>query len=182
MKRYLIVFTAFFVVTMGFASLSYAVISGSAHDFSTFGWSNNEICLPCHTPHNANTLPDAPLWNHELTTASYTLYTSSTLDATMGQPDGRSKLCLSCHDGTVAIDSFGGVTGGTTITGDANLGTDLRDDHPVSFEWGTPHPILGAPCLKCHFGAVDPLPFFDNGSGNNNRLECATCHDVHNSY
>ncbi|MCP4665756.1 MAG: hypothetical protein GY849_05270, partial [Deltaproteobacteria bacterium] len=47
---------------------------------------------------------------------------------------------------------------------------------------GTPHPILGAPCLKCHFGAVDPLPFFDNGSGNNNRLECATCHDVHNSY
>src|SRR4051812_32488960 len=30
-----------------------AGISGSKHDFGQFGWAKNEICLPCHTPHNA---------------------------------------------------------------------------------------------------------------------------------
>ena len=50
-------------------------IRGSGHDFSDASWSNGEICLPCHTPHNSNLdVARAPLWNHELTTATYTLY------------------------------------------------------------------------------------------------------------
>ena len=111
-------------------------ISGTAHDFSGSSWnSSGKICITCHTPHNAdNTVTQSPLWNHEVTTATFTLYSSSTLDATLGQPDAISKLCLSCHDGTVALDNFGGTTTGTSfVTGNDLIGTDLTDDHPVSF-------------------------------------------------
>ena len=34
---------------------------------------------------------------------SYKLYGSSTTQATIGQPDGSSILCLSCHDGTISL-------------------------------------------------------------------------------
>jgi hypothetical protein len=66
------------------------------------------VCVFCHTPHGA-TLGITPLWNRKLSSATYKTYTSSSLDAavTMGgsldQPGGSSKLCLSCHDGTLAI-------------------------------------------------------------------------------
>ena len=162
-------------------------IAGSAHDFSGAGWSGGEICLPCHTPHNADTTePDAPLWNHAVTSAVYTLYDSPTMDETPEQPQGNSKLCLSCHDGTVALDSFGGSTGSTFIDSAADLTTDLSDDHPVSVYWS--HQTgLGpgggggggaAYCTNCH-GAHGPdppdrLPFFDH------YVECSTCHNVHN--
>src|SRR5438477_4520501 len=61
-----------------------AGISGSKHDFGQFGWAQNQICLPCHTPHNAivrdaNGVPvGGPLWNHTLSTATYTLYVDPT--------------------------------------------------------------------------------------------------------
>jgi len=57
------------------------------------------------------------------------------MDSTPGQPDGVSKLCLSCHDGTVALDSYGGVNGSTIITGSALLGTDLSTSHPISMKY-----------------------------------------------
>src|ERR1035438_10544635 len=61
----------------------------------------SDICIFCHAPHN--TTGEGPLWNHELSHATYTPYTSSTLKAAVDQPTGASKLCLSCHDGTVAL-------------------------------------------------------------------------------
>jgi hypothetical protein len=121
-------------------SPSQGEITGSLHDFSSSSWSGNQICLPCHTPHGADTsVPDAPLWNHATSTANFTLYTSTSLDATVSQPTGRSLLCLSCHDGTVARDSFGGNTGTRFISpgSTSHIGTDLRDDHPVSFTFNT---------------------------------------------
>ncbi len=151
-------------------------IATSKHDFSGQGWSGGEICIACHTPHSAETsVPDAPLWNHEVTTTTFTLYTSPTLNWAPEQPRGPTKLCLSCHDGTVAIDSFGGNVGSTLISGPANLGTDLSNDHPVSVEWRhqTDLPVCGQ-CHSMH-GPLYPedLPFFDG------YLECSTCHDVH---
>ena len=63
-----------------------------------------EICIFCHTPHNAN--PAVPLWNHSMAAGvNYQTYTSSTMAAQVGLPTGSTKLCLSCHDGTVAIGS-----------------------------------------------------------------------------
>ena len=159
-------------------------IAGSAHDFSGESWNaTGEICIVCHTPHHADvSVVDAPLWNHQVTTATFTLYTSSTLTATdIGQPDGSSKLCLSCHDGTIAVDNFGGQSGGTEfVTGDDLIGTDLSDDHPVSFTYD-------AALATADGGLFDPTTQSSGMGGTinedmliGNKLQCASCHDVHN--
>jgi predicted CXXCH cytochrome family protein len=166
--------------------VSFADISASAHNFSSSGWSGGEICIPCHTPHNADpNVPDAPLWNHEVTTATYTLYTSGTMDAGgFGQPSGVSKLCLSCHDGTVALDSYSGQAGSVFIPANADFGTDLSNDHPVSFTYDTALSTADP-------GVFDPSSTLSGlpGGGNidvdmlfgagNDRMECASCHDPH---
>jgi len=156
----------------------------SAHNFSAQSWSGGEICKACHTPHNAIVYSEAPLWNHQLSAvSSYTLYSSSTMNATVGQPDGNSKLCLSCHDGTVALENFGGVTTGTTyVTGNALMGTDLSNDHPVSFTYNaalaTLDPGLKNPTTATGIGTgtiQNTMLFAD-------KMQCASCHDVHNGY
>jgi len=160
------------------ASTAISSIVGSAHDFSSLGWSDGEICIACHTPHNADmTVAGSPLWNHEVTSAVFTVYDSPTLNQTPVQPLGVSKLCLSCHDGTVALDSFGGSIGGTFITGDALIGTDLSNDHPVSIRWDHSSLDGGGTCSNCHWDM--PLPFF--GTLPDVTVECATCHDPHNN-
>ncbi len=104
-------FFFFFIIMVGSpAALFGQGIVGSAHDFNTGignGWyTSDQICIPCHVPHNADTsVAAAPLWNHEVTVATFTPFSSATMDAIVGQPDESSKLCLSCHDGTVGIDS-----------------------------------------------------------------------------
>jgi predicted CXXCH cytochrome family protein len=156
-----------------------AEITGSAHDFSTEGWSGGQACVVCHTPHNAETsLTDTPLWNHEISVTSYTMYDSPTLTVKpLSQPQGTTKLCLSCHDGTVAIDSFGGGSGSILLSGTGNLMPDLSDDHPISLKWD--HQNESPSCANCHNAHGQPfstpLPFF------NGYIECATCHDVHSA-
>ena len=178
--------TKLFLTLVAFIAVSqfgFAQITGSAHDFSAATWntSNQEICIVCHTPHNATTLPDAPLWNHAISTATYTLYASGTLNATMGQPDGSSKLCLSCHDGTVAIANYGGVTNGTVFMTGANLvGTDLSNDHPVSFLYdaalATADPGLRNPTTALSgLGGTISANMLISG-----KMQCSSCHDVHN--
>lgn len=169
--------------TLCFFQWSYADIAGSKHDFSGLAWSGGEVCLPCHTPHNADTsVSNAPLWNHELTqVVAYTLYASATLNSTPGQPGGISKLCLSCHDGTVAIDSYGGTTGSEMISAGKLIGTDLRGVHPISITYDTALSTTDS-------GLNDPAGT-DSGLGGTiqqdllfaNQMECASCHDVHDS-
>jgi len=157
-------------------------IEDSHHDFDDMSQSNFETCRPCHTPHNADTtVTDAPLWNHEVTSAAYQPYSSPTLDASVGQASGVTKLCLSCHDGTVAVDSFGGATG-TYVLGPGNfgdLGTDLSKHHPVSFVYDT--------ALAVADGELRDPTSAPSGLGGTvasdlligGRLECSSCHDVH---
>jgi hypothetical protein len=189
MKKFMVLLLAM-ALTAGFSSVSFAEISGSVHDFSTSPFSGGQICIVCHAPHNVATPVIPPLWNHETTTASYIVYDSPTLDAgPLGQPSGSTLLCLSCHDGTVAVDSFGGNTGTFFISGDANLGTDLSNDHPISFTYDT---ALAA----TDGGLFDPSATnVTIGSGQFTRsgtiqdvmlqadqLQCASCHDVHNDF
>jgi len=125
---------------------------------------------------------DAPLWNHEVTASTFTAYDTPTMDATAGQPSGTSKLCLSCHDGTVAVDNYGGATGGTDlITGNKNLGTDLSGDHPVSFLYDA--------ALATSDGELHDPTNTNSGLGSTitsdllvgNKVECSSCHDPHDN-
>ncbi len=173
MRKVLILLTALALVA-GFSTISYAGISGTPHDFSSATGPNplyrfsDQICVICHAPHNA-TPGDEPLWNHTLSTATYAVYTSSTMSQTPGQPGGYSKLCLSCHDGTVALDSFGGAAGGTFISGTYNLGSDLSDDHPISITYADAYAQGG------FFSDTSLAPAVLFGG----LVECASCHEPH---
>ena len=162
--------------------------AGSPHDFSQSLWTGGEICIACHTPHNANaSVTEAPLWNHDLSVESYTLYDSPTLDATTVQPAGTSKLCLSCHDGTVALDNS---AQGQKMTGTSAIGLDgLSNDHPISFAYTS---TLATTDGALHNPATTQVTI---GSGNDTKsgtitdvmliggqVQCATCHDVHNKF
>jgi len=170
-------------------------IDGSKHDFAGAAWNTsgsgtNQICSPCHTPHSAQSTQLIPLWNHTATTASFTLYTNSaTLDATVDNTvSDVSKACLSCHDGTVALNAYGGSTANATkmaTTAAAYVGTDLTDDHPVSFTYNdslattdgglhAPSTTLSGITTGKH---IDDDMLFGTG---NDQLECASCHNPHN--
>jgi predicted CXXCH cytochrome family protein len=134
------------------------------------------VCIFCHTPHNA--APDSPLWNRELEPQFYTVYASPTLQAgVLPQPWGPTKLCLSCHDGTVAMGAVLNPAGGIAMGGSDDLppgslsdfGFDLSGHHPVSFSYSAslPNPELEpAPPDDLTFGGVD-------------EMHCSTCHDPH---
>ena len=87
-------------------------ITGSGHDLSVTGpgpvtSASNDLCVFCHIPHGGR--PAVPLWNHQLSSLDYSLYTSSTYSqVNPGGVSQRSKLCLSCHDGTVAVGQTAG--------------------------------------------------------------------------
>ena len=160
-------------------------VLNSKHDLSVTGpgpikaATESEVCLFCHTPHRGT--GDAPLWNHAMSAATYTPYFSSTIKATVGQPTGSSKLCLSCHDGTVALGMIqnpnttiamqSGVT--TMPAGPSRLGTDLSDDHPVSLTYDS--------ALASANGELkDPSTLTEKVRlDENNQLQCTSCHNPH---
>jgi len=132
-----------------------------------------EICIFCHAPHNTDPAP--PLWNHLQSGTTYTPYTSTTMAAAPGTPTGSAKLCLSCHDGTVAIgatvsrglQAMTGVDAAGRMTGAAVLGSNLSDDHPISFV-----PITGPQIVNPPAG--DAVKLDAHGE-----LQCRSCHDPH---
>lgn len=168
-------------------SSAMASITSTPHNLSTSGLgsikasSESEICVFCHTPHNS--APSGALWNRQAPGSNYTPYSSTTAVASPGQPNGASLLCLSCHDGTIALGDVlsrgsaismqGGVT--TMPSGRTRLGTDLSDDHPVSFGYTS--------TLASQNGElVDPSSLTGlvklDGQG---RLQCTSCHDAHDN-
>jgi len=166
------------------ASIAQAGISGSKHDFGAFGWAKNQICLPCHAPHNTivkdanGVLVAGPLWNHTLSTATYDLYYDAAGLKVTGKVDTNSMLCLSCHDGTVAVDSFGGGAGTQQLTGGL-LGTDLTNDHPIGEAaiWPNPNPsFMVDPALRTAAGIM-PLRNLADGRA---AVGCTSCHEPHN--
>jgi len=190
MKTARVLFVMFFV--FGFLMGGIAQIAGTAHDFSFVFWApaSNRGCGVCHTTHHSIPITSAPLWNHEATVvAGYTLYDSPTFDgnSTITDPGASSRLCLSCHDGTVALENFGGTSSGTNfIAASARIGgvagNDLSTEHPISFEY--------TDALASSDGGLFPPTTTNSGLGSsidddmlfNNRMECASCHDVHNRF
>ncbi len=133
------------------------------------------ICVFCHTPHNAS--PGTPLWSKEIQAQTYSVYTSTTLKTPqpLPQPFGPTKLCLSCHDGTIAL---GAVVGGTNLgissplpsTSPSYFGLDLSTHHPVAFSYYSSLPnteLATTPPSNLDFGGADA------------EIHCNTCHDPH---
>jgi predicted CXXCH cytochrome family protein len=171
-------------------------LAGSAHDFSKINgvvpaWNlDQKVCVVCHTPHNSNTsIADAPLWNHTVTNSAFTMYSSPTLQATGLAVGGNSKLCLSCHDGTVAIDSFGGTpTTSTMISSANNIGADLKNDHPIGFTYDatlvSKNPSLRDPstAVTIGTGTTSKVGTIASAMLFSGKMECSSCHDVHNTF
>ena len=203
-------------------------IKGSKHDMSASSSSSiksqpvasggtEEVCVFCHTPHGSDRTSVAPLWNRTSPAGTYTLYTSDYLGAAgLGylaasppvQPNASSKLCMSCHDGTIALGSVfnlpgsGGYTAppgppgtgipmqqaGVPIAGgkmpaaaSGSLGTDLSNDHPVGFLYNSSKdPELVARSWPWNT-AVKLSPDAGAAGVSTGTVECSTCHNAHDN-
>ncbi len=190
--------------------------TGSIQSATTGG--TTEICVFCHTPHAGNT--NAPLWNRNDSVATYLTYTSDVLSglnyyqaedpSNPGAPGYsvhvKSRLCLSCHDGTIALGNLVNLpydpSTGKKLTTNVNMvnanadgtmpssaagyiGIDLQDDHPIAI----PHDntkdqelrgtILGGAIYLYQYvaGSVQKT----NAAGSSNYVECTTCHNAHDN-
>lgn len=180
------------------AAPAMAGLAGSRHDFTATGGTPvtgvTEMCVTCHVPHRP--LMNVPLWAHALSTYSYQLYNtnasynrpnSAAYDASPANLSGsRSRLCLSCHDGTVAVAgttyipatdshnilwSDGAATGGQ---GSANPNPGLKGSHPIAVNYATVR-------------TNQPTEFKDITADPDVKLElskvqCTSCHNPHNKF
>ncbi|MBI5663133.1 MAG: hypothetical protein HZC46_13415 [Ignavibacterium album] len=180
-KYFIKILSIIFIISFNSEAQS---IVNSKHNLSVSGPGNikavseSEICIFCHIPHNSS--PQKPLWNRQDPASNYTIYSSTTTDATIGQPDGSSVLCLSCHDGTIALGNVlsrtsliqmnGGVT--TMPPGNTNLTKDISNDHPISF-------LYNATLVNVDGQLKNPVSLTGPVKLENQKLQCISCHDPH---
>lgn len=180
----------------------------------------DEICVYCHTPHGGKKALEndtGPLWNRDYTPGTFQVYESRTLDTSPATtPTSVSKACLSCHDGTLGINAMinrpgpgtnQGTEGPGKAIGDgsytptnnlAKIGTDLKDDHPISIiyqdakSYGTGGGLpIGTDSHAAGFRANEAdgnkfvvksgtvtLPLY-GATQALAKVECASCHDPH---
>jgi len=90
-------------------------IKNTKHNLGSTGTGPNhttgteEICIFCHTPHGGDNGAPVPLWNKVLTTSTFKTYDqlgTSTYDAAQAPIGSVSLACLTCHDGSQAIDNI----------------------------------------------------------------------------
>ncbi len=168
----------------GFAQITTDVLA--QHDLSPASGSNirangDLACTFCHAPHSGVGTANA-LWDQTLSTQTYTPYSSSTMQnqANSQPPLGKtSSLCLSCHDGTVAVGqtvAYGTIPmTGSMSSGDA-FGSNLSSSHPFSLV--TPmkdSPDLAASLVSTQTTA-DSTGAVQLVGGN---VECTSCHNPH---
>ena len=133
----------------------------------------NDLCVFCHTPHSATSRRG--LWNRELKPTTYKLYESSTTEAQIQQPNGSSRLCLSCHDGMIAMGAMKRRPDPALgrLTGASVLGTDLSDDHPISF-------LYDQALVVRRRGLADPSTLLGSVKlDSTGQVQCTSCHDAH---
>jgi predicted CXXCH cytochrome family protein len=184
------------------SSISIAGVRETKHNFSSQTYSPNaffygtaQVCVFCHTAHHSDVTDPAPLWNHENSAETYDMYGSNTMDMSRTpQPNNGSLVCLSCHDGTIAINSLNnvpgsqgagtfGTPGGSSLDGAGKLttsshafiGTNLQDDHPVGIIYDQSQDLDFEP--KTGNPDLYPDKLLDDGI----YVECNSCHDPHDN-
>jgi predicted CXXCH cytochrome family protein len=178
-----------------------AAVKDTKHNFTSptssptaYFYGTRQVCVFCHTTHNASQ-SDGPLWNHESNPGqSYQMYDSPTLDMPQSiAPHKGSLVCLSCHDGTIAVNSLNnlpgpegagnfGSPGGPSLDGagklltsaDAYVGTDLSDDHPVGITYDASQDPTG---FVAKTG--NPASYPDKLLSEGLYVECVSCHNPH---
>lgn len=128
-----------------------------------------EICVYCHTPHAANAGVALPLWNRTIKSTTYRTYDTlgtSTLTQPVNQPGPNSISCLSCHDGTVAIDSIINMPG----SGNYNAAQISSQNNGFLSAW----PGVGPG--NSFYGGHGTLQVSDGAF--NSYGECQSCHSI----
>jgi predicted CXXCH cytochrome family protein len=173
-----------YLVALGTHAWSQGSVLDTPHNLSATGpgtvraLTESEVCIFCHTPHNAAV--NAPLWNRSDPGSTYTTYDSSTMKAVPGQPSGASRLCLSCHDGTIALGEVLSrateiaMSGSRIPPGRALIGVDLSDDHPVSFSYADAANASGELLQSPTDGSKSLLD-------SQGQMQCTSCHDPHDN-
>jgi len=140
-------------------------------------------CVYCHTPHNAAPVTGLKgLWNHQLSDATFDYHGSSTYTqgTQLVTPASASRLCMSCHDGTVALGatynySMATAETRTPLSTAGNMGLNLTRSHPFAFDQWTPSASLVDSLLAASSRATgNPKVKLKSG-----RIECTTCHEPH---
>jgi Zn-finger protein len=190
-----------FALTFTGTNLPTAGVVASKHNMNLYTENAKDtqgrVCAFCHTPHHASAdttvgqIADyLPLWSHKLTTQeSYVPYNSATLNAQIVSPlAGPSLLCMSCHDGVIAVDQHYGGTGsvaaklnsdgfnGTAVGLGDGVEADFSNDHPIGFAYDV---AQGADSgLRVKTSALGSKTIESQLTAG--MMTCATCHDVHN--
>ncbi len=151
-------------------------VVGSKHDLSVTGpgshraTSERSPCVFCHGTHMAGPgLGDRPTDVQR----SFKPYQSSTMSSPVDDPSGASRVCLSCHDGTIALgktltQSIKMAGGDFLAPGQRGyIGTDLRGSHPVSF--------MPRDAQKTHAPRSGDRVRLDRSG----QVQCTSCHDPH---
>ncbi len=170
-------------------------VAATRHNLSVSGpgevkaATETQVCKFCHVPHSA--VVPQPLWGHALSSVERydvpVLRRATGVAEAMPQPDGASRLCLSCHDGTVALGDLGRAGRQIAMAGAQRLdrsrpgfiGTDLSGSHPISFvvpeagrgEHGSGDMGTRPRSLVLADGKVR----LDEAG----KMQCTTCHDAH---
>ena len=167
-------------------------IVDTKHNLSTSGRGDikspteTRVCIFCHSSHN--TSKEGPLWNHQTSAQkSFSTYQRPTMSNQPEQPNGATKLCLSCHDGTIAVGAVRGLAqpiamknvgarGELPANKKSNFGLDLSGTHPVSVKYKQSSAL-----------AVDHLrwppldPEKSVGPDAEGYVQCTSCHDPHDN-
>ncbi|HEX9242317.1 MAG TPA: hypothetical protein VF875_07720 [Anaeromyxobacter sp.] len=166
---------------------SAASVINSKHDMSKYtgvggAVGSGDACYFCHAAHNNTTF--APLWaRFNPTNGAYTTYTSGTVSVNIsGSLDNFSLVCMSCHDGSVALNVTMKGKQGTNaanvyiLANNAKIGPDLSNDHPVSVNW------VGGGIAGLTASVPAPFRVYNTSRGAtalSAALTCGSCHAVH---